>query len=419
MKIAFIVDRFPCISQTFILNQITGLLDMEYDVKIFAQFNPKEEKVHSDVEKYRLMERVRYFDIPNDKNKRILKAAFLVITNFHKKPLKILKSLSILKYGKKALSLKLLYIFIPFLDQRFDVILCHFGSNGILGAYLKEIGVNGKLVTAFHGYDMSAFISNNSKNAYKNLFLNGDLFLPVSDYWKKKLIRMDCNEKKIIVHRMGINLGKFTFFERRKEPREAIKLLTIGRLTEKKGHEYAIRAVSKLIKKYKNIEYIIAGDGPLRSKLENLVLELGMGSYIKFIGEVEQNEVVKLYQLAHIFILPSITASNGDQEGIPVVLMEAQATGLPIISTYHTGIPEVILEGKSGFLVPEKDVEALVKKLEYLIEHPELWSKMGHYGRKFVEERYNIEKLNLQLVKIFNASLTDDMNILEELKRHQ
>ena len=419
MKIAFIVDGFPCLSQTFILNQIIGLLDMEYDVEIFAQFNPKEEKVHSDVEKYRLMERVHYFDIPNDKIKRISKAVFLVITNFYKKPLKILKSLSVFKYGKKALSLKLLYILIPFLGKNFDIVYCHFGNNGILGTYLKEMGVSGKLVTTFHGYDMSSFITSNDNNVYKNLFLNGNLFLPVSDYWKKKLIKIDCNEKKIIVHRMGINLKKFRFSERRKQSGEPIKILTIGRLVEKKGHEYAIQAIIKVLKKYRNIEYIIAGDGPLRSKLEDLISELGIKNYVKFLGAVEQNEVSKLYQQAHIFILPSITANNGDQEGIPIVLMEAQATGLPIISTYHSGIPEVVVDGKSGFLIPEKDVDALTKKLEYLIEHPELWSKVGNYGRKFIEEKYDIEKLNLQLIKIFNASLTDNMNILEELKGHQ
>ncbi len=131
-----------------------------------------------------------------------------------------------------------------------------------------------------------------------------------------------------------------------------------------------------------------------------MVENLHIKGYVKFLGAVEQNEVPRLYQKAHIFILPSITADNGDQEGIPVVLMEAQATGLPIISTYHTGIPEVVVDGKSGFLVPEKNVDALAEKLEYLIEHPEIWPNMGQYGRKFVEEHYDINKLNQKLVEI-------------------
>jgi colanic acid/amylovoran biosynthesis glycosyltransferase len=119
------------------------------------------------------------------------------------------------------------------------------------------------------------------------------------------------------------------------------------------------------------------------------------------LGPINQNECLKLYQEANIFILPSVTSDNEDQEGTPVVLMEAQAMGLPVISTFHSGIPEVVVEGKSGFLVPEKDVDALAEKLEGLIEHPEIWPEMGRYGRKFVEERYDIKKLNQQLVEIY------------------
>ena len=124
-------------------------------------------------------------------------------------------------------------------------------------------------------------------------------------------------------------------------------------------------------------------------------------NYVKFLGAVEQNEVLNLYQKAHIFILPSVTASNGDREGQALVLQEAQATGLPVVSTLHNGIPEGVLDGKSGFLVPERDVNALAERLNYLIEHPELWPKMGFAGRKFVEEKYDIKKLTQQLVEIY------------------
>ena len=402
MKIAFIVSEFPILSETFILNQITGLLDLGYEVEIFSEFNPKEKKVHPDVEKYRLTERAHYMpSIPYNKIERILKAIFLIIKNFHKAPIKILKSLNFFEYGNEVLSLRLLYKIIPFLDKNFDILFCHFGTNGILGTYIKKIGVDVKLVTVFHGYDMSRFIMSNGDNVYRELFSNGDLFLPISNYWKRKLVKLHCNEKKIIVHHMGINLEKFKFFERRKKTGESIKILTVGRLVEKKGHEYAIRAIAKIIKKNINIEYIIAGEGPLRNKLEDLVSELDIKSYINFLGAVEHDEVLKLFQQAHIFILPSITASSGDQEGIPVVLMEASATGLPIISTYHTGIPEAVIDDKSGFLVPEKDVDILAEKLEYLIEHPEIWSDIGQYGRKFVEVHYDINKLNQRLVEIY------------------
>jgi len=153
MKVAFIVSGFPILSQTFILNQITGLLDLGHDVQIFARINPNEPKIHPDVDKYHLIERTHYMpQIPKNLIKRRLKAIYLIITNFHKSPLKILKSLNIPKYRKDTLSL--IYTLIPFLDKKFDIIQCHFGSCGNLGSYLIHIGVQGKLVTMFHGYDV-------------------------------------------------------------------------------------------------------------------------------------------------------------------------------------------------------------------------------------------------------------------------
>src|SRR3972149_4562799 len=352
MKIGFIVSSFPSLSQTFILNQITGLLDLGHDVEIFARNNPNEPKKHPDIYKYHLNQRTHYMPhIPHSILKRRLKAIYLIITNFHKSPFNILKLLNITKYGKDTLSL--IYTLIPFLDKSFDILHCHFVLNGI------------------------------------------------------------------IILSYGIRIEKFRFSERKVQDKEPIRILTVGRLVEKKGHEYAIKAIAEVVKRHGNIEYMIAGDGPSRSKLENLVVTLEIENYVKFLGAVDQDEVLKLYERSHIFLLSSVTASDGDSEGLPVVLLEAQAVGLPIISSLHGGIPEGVLDSKSGFLVPERDVDALVERLEYLIEHPELWSEMGRCGRKFVEERYDIQKLNQRLVKIYKALLTNDTNAFEELRGEQ
>ena len=412
MKIAFIVSEFPALSQTFILNQITGLLDLGHEVEIFAEFNPKERKVHPDVEKYRLMERVHYSAMPHNKIKRILKAIFVIVTNFHKSPLKILKSLNIFKYGKTALSLTLLYTLlytiIPFLNKKFDIIHCHFGPNGIIGVYLKEIGIPGKYVTSFHGYDVNSYPKIMGENVYNVLFKNGDLFTANTNFTKQQVVKIGCDEKKIIILPVGLRIARFKFSTRKIQNGDLIKILTVGRLVEKKGYEYAIRAIVKIVAKHENIFYMIAGDGPLRDKLESLVSELGAKNYVKFMGAVEEDEVLKLYQQAHIFVLPSVTASNGDREGQALVLQEAQAVGLPVISTIHNGIPEGVLNGKSGYLVPEKDVDALAEKLEYLIEHPEIWPDMGRYGRKYVEEKYDVNKLNQKLMGIYQKLIREE-----------
>ena len=323
------------------------------------------------------------------------------------------KALNFVKYKKLALTLRLLFCIEPFLKEHFNIIHCHFGPNGIIAAYIREIlKLETKIITTFHGYDLTSELKMKSNTIYKHLFENGDLFLPINEYFRNKLIDLGCNKEKIIVHHMGIELNKFEFHNKMRPNNCTIKLLTVGRLVEKKGHEYVIKALHRLLEKYDNLRYIIAGDGPLSEKLKNLIVNLDLSKYVMFIGAATDCEVVDLYNQAHIFILHSIAASNGDMEGTPVVLMEAQACGLPIISTYHSGIPEVVKDGKSGFLVPERDVDALAEKMEYLINHPELWPEMGRAGRRFVEEKYDIVKLNKRLERIYEALVNNNFSEL-------
>jgi len=181
----------------------------------------------------------------------------------------------------------------------------------------------------------------------------------------------------------------------------------VGRLVEKKGHEYSIRAIEKLVNCNFNVQLIIAGDGPLKNDLQNLVATLGIERNIQFCGSLVHSQIADLYRNSHIFILPSITADDGDMEGIPVVLMEAMAAGLPVVSTYHSGIPELIKDGQTGFLVPQKRVDVLADKLQYLVTHPETWPKMGTAGREYVQKNYDIKTLNQKLVQIYHRGLQE------------
>lgn len=410
MKIAFLVGEFPALSQTFILNQITGLIDRGHDVDIYAPVSGDEPKIHSDVEKYNLLERTFYSpQIPKNYLFRTLKGIRLLLANSLKEPVVLLRSLNVFKYGKQAASLRLFYSAIPLLYRRspYDIVHCHFGPNGLKGSLLQDIGaLQGKLVTAVHGYDMALYLQRAGESVYNQLYDKGDLFLPISERWKRRLIELGCPEKKILVHRMGIDCKRFSFTPRHLQADRRVRLVSIGRLVEKKGVEYAIRAVAKLAKVNPNIEYHVVGDGPMREDLQRLIQELDVDNAVTLHGWKQQQEIVEILNNAHIMLAPSVTSKKGDQEGIPVVLMEAMAMGLPIVSTQHSGIPELIQHGISGLLVPERDVNALSEKLGNLIEHPEVWSEMGRAGRRYVEEYYDIDKLNDQLVKIYEELLT-------------
>jgi colanic acid/amylovoran biosynthesis glycosyltransferase len=408
MKIAFIVTIFPKLSETFVLNQITGLLDRGHEVDIYAERRAPESKIHPDVEKYRLLERTYYHVVPRNKCWRLLKGISIVLANFHRNPRAVLNALNVCRFGMDAITLYLLYGIPPFLrNGPYDIVHCQFGMNGNKAITLKDVGaIEGKLITTFRGHDM--YLAPNQfvgLRSYERLFDEGDLFLVVSELGKSRLIEQGCNEKKVFVHHSGIDHKKFPFVLRQPPSNGQIHLVTIARLVEMKGVEYGIRAVAKLAKLYSNIKYSIIGDGALREELQQLVRRLDINHIVEFLGERKQQEVIEMLNNSHILLAPSVTDKRGVQEGIPNVLKEAMASGLPVISTQHSGIPELVESGVSGFLVPEKDVETLAERLGYLIEHPQIWPDLGRAGRRRVEEQYDIDKLNDQLVKIYRQLL--------------
>lgn len=418
MKIAFIVNAFPILSETFVLNQITGLLDRGHEVDVYAVHPEKQPVIHGDVEKYRLLDRTFYRGtlpqrMPAAKLPRFTRAVRLFLEHLPHNPLPLLRSLNVLKFGREAASLRLFYTVIPFADNdlgQYDVVHCHFGPNGILASWLKDVGlIRGKVVTTIHGgYDMPMYLIRRGADAYDYLFKTGDLLLPISERWQNELIKLGCEPRKIGVHRMGVDMRRFVFSPRQARNGDSVRVLSVARLVEKKGVTYGIQAVAKVLDEYPNLVYDIAGDGPLRSELEGLIGALGVGDRVRILGWRRQEEIVELMKAADILLAPSVSSEDGDWEGIPVVLMEALAQGLPVLSTQHSGIPELVQDGVSGFLVPERDVDALAEKLLCLLQQPELWPGMGRAGRDFVERYFNIDILNDQLVDLYQGLLDGD-----------
>ena len=406
MKIAFIVGQFPLVSETFILNQITGLIDRGHVVDVFAKSKKEQTVFHDEIERYNLNSSV-YYDLPLSQHYVVrqlqkLRVLLACIRTDSKATLNLLK---MSEDSKQAISLRNLYAAAPLIlhkKSNYDIIQCHFGLNGLKGLMLRQLNVlQGKLVITFHGADVSKQLQTYGDNIYDPLWSNGDLFLPISEYWKNKIIALGCDKNKILVHHMGIDCDRFSFEPRSLQSDQTIRLISVCRLVEKKGMQYSIRAIAKLVETYKFIEYNIVGDGFQYEYLKNLIYELNAEKYINLVGWKKQDEVVKILRSSDIFIAPSITTSDGDQEGIPVAIMEAMAMGMPIVSTLHSGIPELVQDEISGFLVPEKDVEILCTKLAFLVENSDLWTELGRAGRHYIEKNYNINILNDNLENIF------------------
>lgn len=417
MRIAFIVHQFPVLSETFILNQITGLIDRGHEVDIYASQPGDTSNMHQDVISYSLLDHTYYgSQIPTSQPLRTLKGFGLLVANFPKGPLALLRSLNVFAYGKQATSLKMVYKVLPLLGKPpYNIVHCQFGTLGRTWTSLRQIVTpRAKLITSFRGYDISKHVQQKGDKVYAQLFDLGDLFLPNCEYFKRRLVELGCDPKKIVVHGSGIDCSRFVFTPRCPDPNGIVRIVTTGRLVEKKGIEYSIRAIGKLAKDptytthkqgQSRIEYNIIGDGDLREELQQLIQGLELSDSVKLLGWKQQQEIVEILNDSHLFVAPSVTAQDGNQDAPVNVLKEAMAMGLPVVSTNHGGIPELVEDGVSGFLVPERDVEALAEKLAYLIEHSEDWPKLGRAGRAYVEAHYDTNKLNDQLVELYQGQL--------------
>lgn len=414
MRIAFLVGHFPRLSETFILNQVTGLLDLGHDVDIYTDHMEGWSKVHPDVIRYRLWERTFPMpEVPKNYVWRVLKGFWLFSTHIHKAPRLIGRSLNVFTYGMQAAGLWLLYSAIALIDQpSYDVIHCQFGTQGYRGLSFKRLlQPTPKLLVMFRGHDISCYINRGGDRVYRQLFQDVDYCLANCAFFRQRVIDLGYAPERIAVHFSGLDVKKFHYRPRYRIPGQPVRLATVGRLVEKKGIEYAIRAVAQQIERFPELTYFIIGDGPLKQSFESLIRDLKAESHIHLLGWKDESEIIEILDSCHLFIAPSVTASDGNQDAPINVLKEAMAMGLPVISTWHGGIPELVQDGISGYLVPERDDAALSDRLGHLLHHADRWSEMGWAGRTYVEQHFNLEPLNDRLVARYQELLHPNQHL--------
>lgn len=283
----------------------------------------------------------------------------------------------------------------------------HFGPVGVYVLPLRSSDL--PLVTTFYGYDMSMKPQERGwRKSYRHLFDHGDLFLVEGGHMRDQLVALGCPSEKTEIQRIGVDLDRFSYQRVFANEDESVRILMCGTFREKKGHEYGIQAFARILSEFPRTQLRIIGDGVLRPSIERLIDELGLerGKNVFLLGYLTYDAYEKEAANAHIFMAPSVTASNGDSEGgAPTVLLEMQARGLPVLSTWHADIPEVVIDGASGYLVPERDVVALGEKLAELLAHPKQWSEMGRAGRAHIEKQHDIVKLAQELERKYDTVL--------------
>jgi colanic acid/amylovoran biosynthesis glycosyltransferase len=386
MRVGFVVGQFPMLSETFVISQMAGLLKRGFEVGV----------VCNGVSDYRYP----------DKNKEPL-SRLLPRTRDWWGPLAGLRQpidrLPLRLKDKVSTALDTLSV--SRLND-FDVLVAHFGHNGARVARLKkrrEIGA--PLVTIFHGYDVGVPLHDGRLQGYQDLFTLGALSLTVNTFFRDILIKAGATPQKVAVHRMGINASLIPY-EWRSRQNGPLQLISVCRLIEKKGVEFTLRALGRIKDRGFDWHYTIVGDGPLRQALEHLAHELGIATRVTFLGSLAHEDVKLWLRQSHVFVLPSVTASNGDVEGVPVALMEAMASGLTVVSSYHSGIPELVDNGHTGFLAAERDVDGLADRICWIMEHPVECEAIALDARRKVEQEFNDELLNDHFANLISGIST-------------
>lgn len=405
MKIGFFLLKFPLSSETFVLNQITAFIDMGYEVEIVAMHKGDLENTHASFNTYQLGDKTRWLLTEPDGKLAKLKfragAALQGITRAA-----TWKALNVSRYGDEARNLILAAI-CGGNPQAFqaDVFIAHFGPAGVTAAKLRELGmIRGKIATVFHGVDVShRDVLARYTPEYQQLFQRGDLMLPISNLWAGRLKNMGCPPQKIAVSRMGIDMTRFTP-RQLKSPAAPLEIISVARLTEKKGLHVAIEACRQLKEQGVLFRYRILGIGPWERRLRTLIEQYQLDDVIEMPGFKPSHQVKEMLEQADVFLLPSITGRDGDMEGIPVALMEAMAVGIPVISTVHSGIPELVESGKSGWLAPENDAPALAERLAAFSQlDSEQVQPIVQCAREKIEAEFNQLAINKQLASLLQT----------------
>lgn len=295
-----------------------------------------------------------------------------------------------------------------FRARPFDLVHGHFGTGSLYAVPYAERHTL-PLVVTFHGYDVPLLRS--AARVYpenwpyallaRRMLARLTLGLCASQELLELLVESGVSRERLRLYHLGINL---TAFNRRLEP-STPRVVMVGRFVEKKGFEYGIRAFAQALSRGVQAKLVLVGQGEREAKLRALVSELGIAGQVHFAGVLTSREVGVLLGESTVLMAPSVVGADGDRESGVIALKEASASGLPVLGTYHGGIPEIIEDGVTGYLVPERDAESLGQRLFALLSDPELCRRMGAAGRAKMEREYDLNRQVSQLESHYDDAI--------------
>jgi len=262
------------------------------------------------------------------------------------------------------------------------------------------------LIVTLHGYDVLRSDDEISRSVVGRLYLarrtelwaRASTFICVSEFMAQKAMSHGFPAEKLQVHYIGVDRTRFAPSEGVREP----IALFVGRLVEFKGCEFALRAMQRVAAEVPGVRTVVIGDGPLRGELERLARELSLDC--EFLGACDSDTVRKWMARARLLCAPSVTTALGATEALGIVSLEAQASGTPVVGFRSGGIPEAVLEGSTGMLVPPGDVTALAAAMERYFTDEAFWTAANIQSPRWVAERFDLASQTLELERIYDRA---------------
>lgn len=409
LRILYVVTTFPSVTETFIASQVADMIDRGHDCTIFSYNSSTDTVVHQLVTDYDL-EKHTVTHFKNEMSKwRILKGMLRFFWQ-HASVLnyKLLFSL-MFPFSRNRTAHRKAYWDLPvfLLRKKYDVVHCHFGFNGVKVARLKKLGIltNERCIVSFHGSDLTPSKVIIYRELYADLFTYFNGFTVNTPYLERILKQVQPDLKNVKVLPVGFHEAYLKpYLDLPKS--DVFTLVYCGRLMALKGPDRALAIVAALVQQgVSDIQLLMIGEGEEAINLKAQARQLGIENYIQWLGALSQEHVFVQMSVASVFIYPGRTEENtGRSETQGLVIQEAQYFKLPVVVADVGGVKYGLVEGETGFLMAENNLEAFVEKILFLYRNPLVREAMGAKGHEWVQGQYSIQKLGDVLVAMYYGS---------------
>lgn len=408
MRVAFVVSGFPVLSQTFVTLQLAGLVRREIDVKVINLGRQGDSSIACDFG----VQAVPVFQAFTVSGKQLKKKKLLVLGKIFyflmKKPAFLFSAIKS-SNGYKPFAELLTQAFCFRESENVDVIHCQFSTLAEVGVRLRKLGFfksSPIVCCSVRGFDVSSKKYSDQVN-WLELFNEVDVFLPVSESLKGQLCSRGYGGPAVVI-RSPINIDVAQEVERTAEDVRSdceLQIISVGRLVEKKGIDDALEALLAFKNAGYKFHYTIVGDGPLADAFKKTISKNGFEDCVTMTGALSQKDALTLMSKCDVFLAPCKTAKNGDMEGIPNVIKEAMYFGLQVLSTRHSGIPELVEHSKTGFLVDEGSPQQIFEMLEFISQNREAWPEAARAAKNAVIDTYSIQGTTDSLISVYEEFL--------------